>query len=141
MLWSIFLIFRMHTRIYALPVIIACVAVYICYPVCLSVSIFGVLTIFAVLISGIGVVWVHILLSSPHKTGVGIEHVHKDLDIFRNKLMVGVKLFYQQIHGFYFHICNICFRENLTMHSCKKAPKITYLLYLEELSIVYYNSC
>lgn len=79
----------MHTRVYAIPVIIACVAIIICYPLCLTVSVFGVLTTFAILLSIIGVIWVHILLSSAHKTGVGIEHVHKELDVFRNKLMVG----------------------------------------------------
>lgn len=78
----------MHSGTYAIPVVIACVGICIYYPICLSVSIFGILTIFAVLISIIGVIWVHILLSSPHKTGVGIEHVHTELELFRNKLMV-----------------------------------------------------
>lgn len=83
--------FRMSLRVYSVSAVVACLGIITyCCPACVLI---GILTILSVIISVIGVVWVHILLSSPHKTGVGIEHTYKEQEIFRNKLMVRFKLF------------------------------------------------
>lgn len=80
---------RMFLGVYFASAAVACVGVITyCCPSCLFIESLGVLTGLGVVVSVISVVWVHILLSSPHKTGMGIEYACKDQEIFRNKLMV-----------------------------------------------------
>lgn len=78
----------MHTRTVCIPVLIACLSIFYYFPICLSISALGALTLFGCIIGALMVVWVHILLSSQHKTGLGEEPIHKELEHFRNKLMV-----------------------------------------------------
>lgn len=74
---------------YSVSAVVVCVAVITyCYPPCLLIGVFGILTLLTIITSVIGVAWVHVLLSSPHKTGVGIEHAYKEQELFRTKLMV-----------------------------------------------------
>lgn len=79
----------MYLGVYSISAVVVCVAaVTYCYTSCLLIGMFGILTVLAIAASVIGVAWVHILLSSPHKTGVGIEYAYKEQELFRNKLMV-----------------------------------------------------
>lgn len=55
---------------------------------CLSCSFLIFLNTFIITLGFCCVLWIHILLSSPHKAGVGIEYVQKELEQFRSKLMV-----------------------------------------------------
>lgn len=76
----------MYLGVYLISTVVACFGVITyCCPACVLI---GILTVLGIIISVIGVVWVHILLSSPHKTGVGIEPAYKEQEMFRNKLMV-----------------------------------------------------
>lgn len=78
----------MHIRTIAGSVLIIFLAVIIYSPLCFSLSLINLLTVFAVTLGILFAIWIHILLSSRYKTGIGIDPVHKELERFRNKLLV-----------------------------------------------------
>ncbi|XP_031338942.1 sorting nexin-25 isoform X1 [Photinus pyralis] len=67
-------------------IVIGCLGI-LYSPICLASSVFSLLNICMVGVGICGIVWIHVLVSSPHKTGMGIEGVQKDLEKFSNKLM------------------------------------------------------
>lgn len=75
----------MYLTLYSSSAVVIFSVLTYCCPACVLI---GIVTVLAIIISIVGVVWVHILLSSSHKTGIGIEHAYKEQEIFRNKLMV-----------------------------------------------------
>lgn len=123
----------MYLGVYLTSAVVVCFGVitYWC-PACVLI---GILTVLGVILSVIGVVWVHILLSSPHKTGVGIEHAYKEQEMFRNRLMVNFKICVLVL------FIILCFyRKILIIITRRKVLRIIYPLFLEELLIVYSNS-
>lgn len=127
----------MYKGVYLISAVVVCVAaITYCCPSCLLIGTFGILTLLGIITSVVGVVWVHILLSSPHKTGVGIEYAYKEQEFFRNKLMVRSDELKKLILVFLM----ISFRKILIILTHRKVLKTMYLLYLEELLIVSFNS-
>ncbi|KAF5269792.1 hypothetical protein FQA39_LY08573 [Lamprigera yunnana] len=68
-------------------VAIACLGITIYLPICFSCCLFLLVNVCATVLGISTVIWVHILLSSPHKTGMGLENVQKEIEQFCNKLM------------------------------------------------------
>ncbi|XP_018331771.1 sorting nexin-25 isoform X2 [Agrilus planipennis] len=58
-----------------------------CFPLCLSIVCMLVLTACIAILAVYCIVWIHIMLSSPHKTGTGNENIMKELENFRSNLM------------------------------------------------------
>lgn len=62
-----------------------------CYnwlPLCAYIQSMWIITYLLIFLSIFAVIWIHILLSSTHKTGAMVEQVNGELDQFRDKLMV-----------------------------------------------------
>nr|XP_022906354.1 sorting nexin-25 isoform X1 [Onthophagus taurus] len=57
-------------------------------PLCLSFTWFNMLLCCIVIFAVIASVWAHILLSSHHKTGAGLEYIQQEFEVFRNKLLI-----------------------------------------------------
>ncbi|KAK4887229.1 hypothetical protein RN001_003500 [Aquatica leii] len=77
----------MNIGLLSAAIVIACLGITLYSPICLSSCLFVFLNLCAAGLGLIGVVWIHILLSSPHKTGIGLENIQKEIERFRNKLM------------------------------------------------------
>lgn len=77
----------MH-KTYLASIVAASSGLLLYSPLCLSVTTFSILTFAAICLGAFAVIWVHILLSSPHKTGAMVEQVNHDLDAFRSKILV-----------------------------------------------------
>lgn len=75
-------------KTYLASTAVVCFGLLICFSTCLSFTIFGILTVCSIFLGAFAVIWVHILLSSPYKTGAMTEQVNHELDVFRTKLMV-----------------------------------------------------
>lgn len=90
---------------------------------CFSITFFHFITIFAITFGIFFAILVHILLSSTYKTGIRIEPVYKELEYFRNKILVSF--------NFAVFMCFIIRRCFFRMN-CRKVqtiPKNIYLLY------------
>lgn len=82
--------FRMINKAYAAAIITVFLSFTIIFPICLTCSLLTVLLIISILFGIFTALWMNILLSLPHKTTVGAEHLIKQTESFRNKIMVRV---------------------------------------------------
>lgn len=80
----------MHVRSYLIASAIAIFSINIYSYTCLQFTLFFLTTTvigaFGVLIT----ILIHILLSSTYKTGIKIESTNKELETFRNKMLVSI---------------------------------------------------
>lgn len=76
----------MH-KTYLASIAVASLGLILYFPICLSITTFSILSLTAICIGVFAVIWVHILLSSAHKTGAMVEQVNHELDTFRSKLL------------------------------------------------------
>ncbi|XP_017769839.1 PREDICTED: sorting nexin-25 isoform X2 [Nicrophorus vespilloides] len=74
-------------QLIGLSFLIACLGLMLVSETCLAIILATLLTAISVVLGIWFVIWVHILLSLNHKTGSHIEHVQKEMNLFRSKLM------------------------------------------------------
>lgn len=124
----------MINRIYVASIITVFLSFIFIFPICLSCSLLTILFTASILFGIVTALWTNIMLSLPHKTIVGAEHLLKQTEIFRNKLMVRLqnvnKLKVTNIILFYF-------RENMTLLYFQNTLQYKFLKFLEKLLIVY----
>ncbi|KAJ8919461.1 hypothetical protein NQ315_016561, partial [Exocentrus adspersus] len=82
---SNFLLIRM--KIYAAALTSVFLGTTLVCPACMSYLLFIFLLMISIIIGVFTALWINIMLSLPHKTSVGAEHILKQTEHFRNKLM------------------------------------------------------
>lgn len=80
----------MHKSYIASIIIVLYSFCYTYFPIWAKINTLWVFTILLIFLSIFAVIWIHILLSSTHKTGAMVEQVNGELEQFRDKLMVSV---------------------------------------------------
>lgn len=85
--------FRMNKRYVIASTVIGFLAICALLPFCATLTFCLILFVISVILGIISALWINIMLSSPHKIVLGSEHILKQSEIFRNKLMVTEQAF------------------------------------------------
>lgn len=88
------------SKLFPLAVIIAVTGILIIYPLTLIAILILIATIATIAFAAFTVIWVHLALSSTHKTTVGAESLFKNMEQHRNKIMVKCRLKNFQYYSF-----------------------------------------
>ncbi|XP_076273177.1 sorting nexin snazarus isoform X2 [Rhynchophorus ferrugineus] len=77
----------MNRRYVIASTVIGFLAICALLPYCATLTFCLILFVISVMLGIISALWINVMLSSPHKIVLGSEHILKQSEIFRNKLM------------------------------------------------------
>lgn len=80
------------SKLFPLGVLIAVTGILIIYPISLISILIVFATVSTIAFAAFTVIWVHLALSSSHKTTVGAESLFKNMEQHRNRIMVRISL-------------------------------------------------
>lgn len=78
----------MNMYMYLIPASVGLLASILIYPFFFKVTFFILLIILSIVLGLLTALWIHLVLSTPHKGTLGAENTLTQMESFRTKLMV-----------------------------------------------------